>query len=325
MLWAESGDSILMAFLLLKRNGERVMQKAVAFMTASLMIFISSQRGDILQDQNNSAPKYQDSPFGIFCAFSANEYPYFKSRMGFTDEQYWTWTENHIRNLGVHWTRSNLQLVWDIVEPVIGGGYYWDNNMLTDPIIKRIYRPENLVNWVGVFHEGGFHPGKPPLRNPLDYPDEYTAFVRTAVERYDGDGINDAASGVMVKYWQVGNEVFIWRDSGSSIHDYIQFVRLIGKATKQADPEASIVLIAPTDGFKVDSFLLQVIDTLAVERSFDVIDIHHWGTAQNWRMTAIPQYTGQTFPVGTLFKIVLVLMSLALGTVGKYNSNRIKF
>jgi len=239
-------------------------------------------------------PAHEDSAFGLFGAFAATEYGYFKSRMGFNNEQDWTWVEDHFRNLGAHWTRSNLQLLWDIVEPVLGGGYVWNNPMLTDPLIRRVYREGNEVHWLGVFHEGGGPIPPPPpkqqLRNPLSYPNEYQAFVRAAVERYDGDGIDDAAPGVWVKYWQAGNEIMGWQSSGRTVDDYVQFVRLLRAASRAADPQAKLVLIAPTDGGHMDPWLTQVIGALASEQAFDVIDVHHWGAAQTWRMPAIAQY-----------------------------------
>lgn len=237
---------------------------------------------------------YEDSPLGVFAAFAANEFSYFNQRMGFTTpEQYWDWAEAHMQNLGAHWTRSNLQFVWDFIEPVIGGGYNWDNQMLTDPIIKRIYRPGNEVHWLGVFHEGGgpvVEPGKPILRNPLDYPQEYQAFVQAVVERFDGDGIDDASAGVKVKYWQVGNEILPWKVHGKTVQDYILWVRMVRAAVKAADPEAKIVLMASMQGLTVDPDLQQIIEALAGEGAFEVLDIHHWGEADNWKMTAVPQY-----------------------------------
>lgn len=254
-----------------------------------------SKEGD-----NKDVVDFQDSPFGIFAAFAANEFGYFNGKMGFTNEKYWEWAENHMKNLGAHWTRSNMQLLWDMVEPTIGGGYKWDNEMLTDSIIKHTYNTGNAVNWLGVFHEAGVREAppkqktgatRPAVRNPLDYPKEYGAFVKVAVERYDGDGVDDASPTVKVKYWQVGNEVFTFGDKSSfDLQKYVEFVRLIRSAAKEADTEAKIVLVAPTDGFSVSSFLKQVIEELAPQKEFDVIDVHHWGTAENWKMTAIPQY-----------------------------------
>ena len=237
---------------------------------------------------------HEDSAFGIFGAFAANEYGYFQGRMGFGNDQYWAWAENHFRALGAYWTRSNMQLLWDWVEPTLGAGYNWNSLGLTDGIVRRVYAPGNAVHWLGVFHEGGGPIPPPPpmqaLRNPLSYPNEYSAFVRAAVERYDGDGIGDADANVRVKYWQAGNEIPGWQATGRSVQDYVHYVRMVRQATQQADPESKLVLIATTSGLGVDLWLTQIIDALAAERAFDVIDIHHWGAAQTWQMTGVPQY-----------------------------------
>ena len=135
---------------------------------------------------------YEDSAFGVFAAY-AQEYDYFKQHMGFSDQGYWDWADSLVRNLGAHWTRSNLQLFWDFIEPVIGGGYNWNNTFKTDGVVTNVYRPGGDINWLGVFHEGGSNPGHTPARNPLDYPTEYSRFVRDAVERYDCDGVYDAS------------------------------------------------------------------------------------------------------------------------------------
>jgi hypothetical protein len=241
-----------------------------------------------------SAGGYLGSSFGIFGAF-APEYSYFTAKMGYTDDQYWSWVERHFKTLGAHWTRSNLQLFWDIVEPTLGAGYSWSNAMNSDRIVTRMYAEGNAVNWVGVFHEGGQRQGstKPAARNPVDYPAEYQAFVRAAVERYDGDGKDDAAQGVRVKYWQAGNELEGWIRAGRTVADYIKYVKLIREAARAADPEAKIVLIAPTDGMQADSTLTQIIDGLAPDKAFDAIDVHHWRPALEYKMSAVAAYRKQ--------------------------------
>jgi len=251
---------------------------------------------DSTTTQPASPLAYEDSAFGVFAAFASPEFGYFKRRTGFTDDDYLAWASVHMRDLGAHWTRSNLQLVWDIIEPKTGGGYHWNNPLQTDLIVNAIYRPGNEVNWLGVFHEGSgpnrtvFEMDKPMLRNPLDHPREYKAFVRAVVERYGGSGTGDTAPGPQVKYWQAGNEAPMWRDSGRTVADYVRFVRMIRQAAREADPSAKIVLIAPTDGFRVDPLLAETIAELAPNHEFDAIDVHHWGSVGNWRMTAVPEY-----------------------------------
>lgn len=231
-----------------------------------------------------------ESPFGIFGAY-ALEYPYFQKRMGFDANAYWDWVDEHFQASGAHWTRSNLQLIWDFVEPEIGQGYHWQNQFYTDQIITRISKSPALVHWVGVFLEGGKSgdPIKPPLREPMDYPEEYSRFVKAAVERYDGDGKDDLGPAVMVKYWQIGNEYPFWEKAGRTLDEYLAWAKLTATAIKEADPEARVVLTAETQGFTVKPWLRKAIDELVPTRLIDVIDIHHWGTAKDWRMTAVPE------------------------------------
>lgn len=50
--------------------------------------------------------------------------------------------------------------------------------------------------------------------------------------------------------------------------------------------------MAPTRTDGLDPFLEQVIEQLAPGHEFDVIDLHHWGTADDWQMKALPAYRG---------------------------------
>jgi len=239
-------------------------------------------------------PESKDSPYGIFGAY-ATEYRVFQSKMNFSNEDYWDWVDAHFSALGAHWTRSNLQFIWNFIEPEIGAGYNWNNNFCTDDIARRISASPADVHWLAVFHEGGLLSGsiaasrRPPLRNPLEYPDEYSSFVRAAVERYDGDGVDDLNSSVNIKYWQVGNEYMMLERNGGKPSDYIEWVKLTSTAIKQADPEARVVLIAATQGLTVDPWMKQAITGLAPEGIIDTVDIHHWGPSRDWRMQAVPQ------------------------------------
>lgn len=233
-----------------------------------------------------SAPATSASRFGVFGAFTAFEFGPFCQAAGFSKDDYMAWASAHMKELGAHWTRSNLQLIWDEVEPTVGGARDW-NALEADDIIRAVHAPGNEVHFLAVFLTGR------NLRNPLDRPDEYKAFVRAAVERYDGDGVDDLAAGVRVTHWQVGNEVFEWEQTGRGAQEYAAWVRLVREAALAADPEARIVLMAPADdsaGRQVSTFLQDVIVELAPERAFDVIDVHHWGRAGDWQMPAVAEY-----------------------------------
>lgn len=236
---------------------------------------------------------YENSRFGIFGAYAANEYGYFKGRMGFTDTQYWNWVNNHFQNLGAHWTRSNLQLVWDFIEPTLDSAYNWNPQpFMTDSVIVNVYKPGNQVHWLGVFHEGGLfvrRPGpQPPLRDPLSDTLRYRRFVQNVVERYDGDGFGDVNAYVKVKYWQIGNEI-PFSATTENRTKYVRWVKIASSAIRNADSTAKIVLIAPTGGFSLDPGLRDVIIELSNNNYFDVIDIHHWGRARDYEMWGIRQ------------------------------------
>ncbi|MFH1861304.1 MAG: hypothetical protein ABH878_00700, partial [bacterium] len=231
-----------------------------------------------------SALAYKNSRFGIF-ATHAPEFDYFQQQMGFDDSEFWQWASSHVQQLNAHWTRSNLQLVWDFCQPEIGGPFNWNNEFLTDSVLVNVYQPGNELNWLGVFHAGGVG-----LRNPLDYPDEYRDFLRAAVERFDGDSVAAVNPFVQVKWWQLGNEVGDWINSGRTARDYVRWVMLCEDAIRDADPNAKIALIAPTQAENPDPFLVEALRLAAGRVPFDAIDLHSWGSIADWQMDAVPLY-----------------------------------
>jgi hypothetical protein len=71
------------------------------------------------------------SAFGIFAGFT-REFGDYEAAARIDHAEYLDWAGEQYRALGAYWTRSNLQLVWDVVEPIMGGGYEWDHEMGTD-------------------------------------------------------------------------------------------------------------------------------------------------------------------------------------------------
>ena len=226
-----------------------------------------------------------NSSFGMYQVYNGASRSRFMTQMGFKHDDYWAWADQHAETLGCHWDLSHMQLIWDVIEPDIGEGYIWNGDRQTDGVITNIYSSPAEMNWVGGFHQGGSQ-----WRNPLDYKEEYADFVSAVVERYDGDGTNDVAPGVAVKYWQAGNEIGIWNDLGRSLDDYLEYARLIRNAAKASDPNAKIMLMAPTTGDATTPWYVDVITELSVSNEFDAIDIHHWESADEWKMPAIPEY-----------------------------------
>jgi hypothetical protein len=237
-----------------------------------------------------SAPShipYESSRFGIFGAY-ALEYDWFMGQMGFDASEYWDWVDGHFEHLGAHWTRSNTQLIWELIEPDLDGNYVWEIPTNPDGVITNVCDSPAEVNWLGCIHVGM---GRDGLRNPLDHPARWQNFLKAVVDRYNGDGNNDLNSNVRVKYWQLGNEIFSLIDAGLTPEEYAEIVALSETAIRSVDPEAKICLIAPTTGKHVDPFLEQSIRAIAdQEVLFDVIDIHHWDTAKQYKMDAVQLY-----------------------------------
>ena len=202
-----------------------------------------------------------------------------------TQDQYWQWVEGQYSSLGARWDRSHSQLIWDVVEPVIGAGYNWTNNMRTDAMITNIYSGAYKINWVAGLHHGGGAYRDPTASSNLA---AYVSFVRAAVERYDGDGTNDVAPGVSVKYWQVGNEIPEWISLGRTEDQYVSFYRSVRAAILASDPSAKVVLIASTTGNYIPSFFTNIIEQLAPKKEFDAVDLHHWQDYTDWKMDVLP-------------------------------------
>ena len=117
--------------------------------------------------QTAIAQNYEDSKFGIFGAY-AIEYNWFQNQMGFTDTDYWKWVDDHFENLGAHWTRSNTQLIWNLIEPNLDGVYNWNTITNPDSVITNVYDNPAAVKWLGCIHVPNIN-----VRNILNYPSEW--------------------------------------------------------------------------------------------------------------------------------------------------------
>lgn len=93
----------------------------------------------------------------------------------------------------------------------------------------------------------------------------------------------------MIKHWQVGNETPGFELHPTGLEDYVAWFSLVSEAARQADPEARLALVASVGGSSVDAFHQRVVPRLAqAGERFDVIDLHHWGDADDHEMRAVP-------------------------------------
>lgn len=86
--------------------------------------------------------------------------------------------------------------------------------------------------------------------------DDYAAFIRAVVERYDGDGVDDVPGLIApIRYWEIETEVqhgAFWQVTCDGctdrayldrrISEYLRLLEVAGDAAREADPDAKIML-----------------------------------------------------------------------------------
>lgn len=194
-----------------------------------------------------------------------------------------------VSRVGAKWSRycGFEGLVWDLVEKE-PGVYDWSR---TDYMFGEAAKSGlNLTVVVMGFNrrdqpevrlKGNALQGKTPNDLPA-----FLRFLRSAVERYDGDGIDDAPGSPRVGYWEIENEVDLavfWQDTPEN---YARLLAQSCRTIKRADPNAK-VLISATAGPGVspgfDNFFPRVFSALEKmkrnpgERFFDILSFHVYG------------------------------------------------
>jgi hypothetical protein len=199
------------------------------------------------------------------------------------------------REIGVTWAREELS--WANLE-VNGKGkfdwYVFDDRLLE--INQAGYTIIGMVSttprWARVadcaertqrYEIQGWVPEQywcPPA-NPQDYADALTAMV----ERYDGDGFNDAPGSPRVAVWQIWNEPNHWETWLGSPAEYADLLVAGYNAVKQADPTATVLVagVYVLDGSYNDGnghmdglrFLDEVLQARPdAWQTFDVLPVH---------------------------------------------------
>jgi len=264
---------------------------ATVIMAVGVIASVVLERPALAETQKEQAvPKSQgqtgkDSPFGIFGVFDAYEHPTFirdmkKSGKFVTDADYYVWIEEHFQDLGVKWSRQNTLLIWGLVEPESGKGYNWQAKG-GEEVVENAYKYGGSdFNLVLVIDPGRKSlSGRPTVVMNREDEKHFKDFVKAAVRKY----------GDKVKYWQAFNEPFPgqWRAFGGTPKSYIQFLRAMSEAVKEADPGAKIVLGSViADGNSLSGDLITVINQLNGEKLFDVVDMHYWNYAKDYKLNA---------------------------------------
>jgi len=188
----------------------------------------------------------------------------------YEEQTYEVWSntfQNTAVELGTSWIRPHPgPFSWHLVEPTQGT---WDFDS-TDACVKAAQEHNLLIlatiwpyaEWDQDYWRGqprweessGFEQDLPTSRyKPHDIV-AYKRFVRTMVERYDGDGENDMPGlSYPVRYWEVLNEPETggWSNLNffnGTAQDYLEVLQATYEAVKEADPNAVILHGGATGG-----------------------------------------------------------------------------
>ncbi|MEI7772936.1 MAG: polymerase, partial [Chloroflexales bacterium] len=125
---------------------------------------------------------------------------------------------------------------------------------------------------------------------PDDYAD-YANFVRALVERYDGDGVDDAPAHQRVRFFQIWNEPNLrgeWNWQEPRPEDFVRLLRVGAAAARAASPQAVILFpgLAPTDGLdsRAPMTELEYLDRVykaGGADSFDIMAAQSYGLGQS--------------------------------------------
>ncbi|MBI4613125.1 MAG: alpha/beta fold hydrolase [Planctomycetes bacterium] len=192
----------------------------------------------------------------------------------------------HAREIGVRWHRG-LYAYWILLQPteedIDGGVFHWEQNDREWGLV-----PESMAIFGNIGlpeRRGTSEAGKPTLSGwRLNKPEEaYLRFVKAAVERYDGDGVDDMPGlSVPIRHWQFENEPDI---ASEDWEGYAHLHEITYDAIKEACPEARIALGGQTGGGVAvfERFFAPVLSKLGGKR-VDIYDIHYYGDAKmDWR------------------------------------------
>jgi hypothetical protein len=208
---------------------------------------------------------------------------------------------------------ARMQVPWDDVEIHARGDFEDRRNLDTvgavsswakyDRIVaaanaagvQLIWRLERPPAWARQAAEAdpAWREGLERDANSMAPPDDladYANFVRLVVERYDGDGVDDAPGSPTVRHFQIWNEPNLrnewgWREPRPE--EFVELLRAGAEAARAASPEAVILFpgLAPTDGLdrRAPMTELEYLDRvykLGAAAYFDVMAAQAYGLGQ---------------------------------------------
>ena len=179
------------------------------------------------------------------------------------------------------WVRVAVN--WDQVEPTntTPNNYNWTQPDLalsgaSDSCVTIIATHDMQPTWAATYSKG------PVDRVPLS---ELQQYFGALVERYDGDGLNDAPGSPVVNYWELYNEPDAWCECnpggwGEKPDEYAAMLKAVYPVIKAANPNAQVLFggvlmdnYQEWGGEFVKTFFDDVLDAGGGDY-FDIMNVH---------------------------------------------------
>ncbi len=187
------------------------------------------------------------------------------------------------------WVRVAIN--WLAIEPtnVLPEAYNWSS---ADNALAISRQDMGALNVIGTIASGPGWAASIP-GGPIDQPNgltEFVQFVGAVVERYDGDGIEDAPGSPIINYWEFYNEPDAGDDAwGHYGQEYAAMLASVYPVVKAANSEALVVLggiaydwFEDQNGPFVREFIDDVL-TAGGGNYFDIMNFHAYPVfSTNW-------------------------------------------
>lgn len=112
-------------------------------------------------------------------------------------------------------------------------------------------------------------------------PEQTAKKVSEVVEYFDGDGIADNPSGIVINDWQIENEInmgkIFWTGTAS---DYANHLENCYKAAKSANPQCNVLMAGEACDMENDVYT-QILNAIKGRKAFDAVDIHVYANNSN--------------------------------------------
>ncbi|MBU0711171.1 T9SS type A sorting domain-containing protein [bacterium] len=218
------------------------------------------------------AQDYEDSPFAII------------------DMDVKNGDEIYPLDIGVKWGRGAGKngLNWDVVETTSPLGNPSNYNWSSPDTIADFYNQNNinLIWTINPFNSIDQNSVTPTGMLPNDL-SAYSIFINALVERYDGDGFDDAPGSPIINCWQIHNEVNVSHFWSDTPENYALLFKTSYDAIKNANPNAKVAMSGMSNPsgiyFGVCNFTSILNELNNIGGTFDIFDIHWYGFMGNYK------------------------------------------